>query len=121
MNITRETAELSARLAKLQYQHKCTQAVVDPLVQKLNRLDREINQLKSKLFIAENQITRDGVQLSQGDGMPWYGTVYEFGKWMRDTGCNKRWCEWNGRLYNTSDIIRGKMYETPALLEDVPE
>ncbi len=83
-------------------------------------LERELTDLNSREFIRVNRITADDVQDDRGDGMPWFGDVYSFGKWMKEEGCSKRFYTWNGRLGFTSDIVAGRFIATEALAEHVP-
>lgn len=92
---------------------------------KLNGLQKErhylnnlLTTLKSKEFIELNQITKDGVIHSDGKDVPHFHTVYKFGKWLSDNS-DKHWTEWNGRIYLTADLIKGKMPDTPGLYEDL--
>ncbi len=97
-------AELDAQIAKLTAER--------------NRLQHVADKNASIEFIRVNQITRDKVQMSSGQGVPWYGTLAEFGRWCRDRS-DRNWAEWNGRLHHMSDIIKGRMSDLPGKLEDV--
>jgi hypothetical protein len=74
-------------------------------------------------FIAEHRVTRADVELSDGDDRPWFGHVGAFGKWLssRPRADQKRFCEWNGVLNWTSDIIAGRLSQMRVHLSDLPE
>ena len=81
---------------------------MQPLRSLKAKRERQLNTEKSKKFIADNSITKSKVQRSDGDGVPYHGDVYNFGKWMV-TNSTKAWCCWNGRLYESQEIVAGRM------------
>ena len=82
-----------------------------PLQARQSALERELRTLASAAFIAANKITRDDVQMSSGDGIPHHDHVVEFGRWLADTNCQRRWCEWNGCIVLTAEVIAGTLRE----------
>ena len=90
---------------------------IAPLSQKLMTLQRQLNEALSREFIKVNGITLKGVQFSSGDGVPWYGTIDKFGKWLKDTNCQKRWCEWNGEILSVAELIQGRFIHTNGMVE----
>ena len=80
-----------------------------PLRKRSADLQRELRRLRSKAFISANRVERDDVEMSSGDGKPWFGTVFEFAKWMKANKTTKRFCEWNETIYFTAEIIAGRM------------
>ena len=93
-----------------------------PLMQRQGELRRQIAQRKSREFARANQITLEDVQLSSGEGVPYFGTCLSFGTWLAHNRCEKRFCEWNGILQFTAEAIQGRWnFELPGRLEDVPE
>lgn len=103
-----ELAELSAK--------------VKPLLQRSEALNRERRRLLSVAFINANGVTRDEVQLSTGHAVPYCGMINTFANWLRDTKCPKRFCEWNGTIYFTAEIVAGRMDpNAPANISDLPK
>lgn len=74
---------------------------------KIRKLEGFLEQIKSEAFISENRITKDDVQLSHGDDLPWFGHITNFVDWLRKTNCKRPWAEWNGTLYSTKRLING--------------
>lgn len=107
-------------LEELEQEIANTQNQIAPLKQKLDKLIRERNTVKSKLFIKINNITLENVEMSSGEGKPWFSTIMDFAKWMRKNGITKRFCEWNGTIYFTAEILNGKMdRDAPARITEL--
>lgn len=98
---------LATAIEKLQAEHRS--------------LDRAIRDAESREWITLNSIAPTRVQLSTGEGVPWHGTVHGFAEWIRSQGARKPYAEWNGRIYLTTDLLNGRMVETPGLIEHVQE
>ena len=96
-----------------------TKQALQPLLAKLETLNRRREKLESLAFIAAKKITRDDIQMSSGDGMPWHGTAWDFGRWMRTHACTKLWAEWNGRIYRAADLMAGRLPDMPARVDDI--
>jgi len=95
---------------------------IKPLSARLAKLSDEFRACKSKQFIHVNGITRDNVEMSKGDDRPWFGHVWKFAEWLRRKPEAKRWAEWNGRIYHTSDLLAGRMPDDmPGLVDDLPK
>lgn len=93
-----------------------------PLAERSSFLTRERRILASKQFIAENKITRDDVQMSSGEGMPYMGFIGVFIDWLRAQPKKKRFAEWNHRIYFTSDLLSGLMPDgMPGTIDELPE
>lgn len=91
------------------------QAELQPLLERARILSRELEDCESIEFIAANKIKKSEVQMSRGDGIPFHGDIYSFSEWMKKTNCQSDWCEWNGRIYRTSDAITGRIkFNSPA-------
>ena len=84
-------------------------------------LQRQIQTLCSQNFIRDNSITLKDVQVSSGDNIPYHGDRTQYGKWLKANNITKPYCEWNGWLYMTCDIIADTPTQTPAQIEDVPK
>ena len=84
-----------------------------PLMQEKSRLNSELGKLESEEFIAINGITKEQVEDSDGEGVPWLGTFIKFGEWLHEHS-DKPWCAWNGYLYQSSEIINGRMSRDPV-------
>jgi len=106
--------------ADFQRQIEEIEAAIRPLAAKLEILRRHKRDADSREFIAVNRIDRQDVEMSSGDGKPFFGDSYAFGNWLRSHGCKKRWAEWNGRIYHASDLMIGRMGESPGCVEHLP-
>lgn len=91
---------------------------IQPLIAKLEKLRTQKRNEDSIEFIRVNGITADDVELSSGDGKPWFFEIRGFIEWLR-VNSKKRFAEWNTRLYFSSDLLAGRMPETPAYIEHV--
>jgi predicted phosphatase len=109
MNAKELKAEIDARTARLA-----------PQLQELEALKRQHDDAVSREWIAANKVTAAQVRRSDGADVPWFGTVTEFGRWMKATGCAAPWAEWNGRIYASAELMAGRMNrEAPGLAEHV--
>jgi hypothetical protein len=102
-------------------------AELENLRSERDRINRRIADLenaerdaKSIEFVRVNQITADDVQSSDDDGVPWATSCYEFGRWLSQAGCRKRYAEWNGQLCYAADLMAGFFRPTVGLAEHVP-
>lgn len=91
-----------------------------PLAKRTEELNRERRRLRSEAFIAANNVKRDDVEMSSGEGKPWFGMVSEFAKWMKANKVTKRFCEWNETIYFTAEIIAGRLDpEAPSTIREL--
>lgn len=104
--------ELQSEISKLESEMFAT-------TKTLNGLRRELLNAESLAFISTKKITKADVEMSSGDDRPWFGTIYEFGDWLKTTACKKVWAEWNGRIYHTTDLINHRMPEMPGCTNDL--
>ncbi len=93
--------------------------VIAPLAQQLESTRRTLRKVEAAEFVMVNRITKDDVELSDGKGKPFFHHISNFIDWMR-THSTKNWAEWNTRIYRMSDLMAGRMPETPACIDDVP-
>ena len=94
---------------------------IQPLLDLSNKLRRQIATAKSVKFIRDNEIVRSQVQLCSGEDVPYFNDVYSFGAWMRKNS-TKPWLCWNGCIYESSEIISGRMMREPlGRYEDITE
>lgn len=108
-SLARELADLESKLKPLLDLHR---TMLEKQQQHREMLSRE--------FIAANRITRDQIETSNGDGKPWFNTVYEFGDWLASNS-TKRWAEWNGRIYHAADLVSGMVpADMPGKMEHLP-
>jgi hypothetical protein len=63
---------------------------------------------EARLFIEKSGITLDKIELSEGDGKPWFNEIKYFVSWLR-ANSNKPYAEWNHRLYYVADLLNGEM------------
>jgi hypothetical protein len=106
------SASLAREIATLENQLK-------PLLDRMATLRRKERDTLSREFIAANRITREDVEMSSGDGKEWFGTAYEFGKWIA-ANSKKLWAEWNGRIYHAADLVNGRMPDMPGEVDHLP-
>ena len=89
---------------------------------RLHELRRTKSDRDSRAFIAVNRITRDQVEFRDGDGKSWFGHIHAFIEYMKANGCTKRWADWNGTIYYTSDLFAGRIPDDmPGRTEHLPE
>ena len=106
------SASLAREIATLENQLK-------PLLDRMATLRRKERDALSREFIAANRITREKVEMSSGDDKPWFGTAWEFGKWLA-TNSQKMWGEWNGRIYHAADLANGRLPDMPGEVDHLP-
>lgn len=93
---------------------------IRPLANKLESLRRQKSEEESRAYIAINNIKRADVETPEGMDKPWFGNVASFASWMQAHGMPKPWASWNGRIYRTSDLVLGRMPESPAMVDQLP-
>lgn len=92
-----------------------------PLMRRQEDLNNQLRRMRSEAFIFANSIKRDDVELSSGDSKPWFNTISEFIAWLKTQPMQKRFAEWNERIYFTSDLVSGKMpHDMPATIRELP-
>lgn len=97
------------------------EARIGPLERELEALRRQHRDAVSREFIALHGITRSQVHESTTAGLPYFGHVLSFADYLRTLPERRRWYEWNGCLYETSELMAGRMKPEPeALFEHVP-
>lgn len=90
------------------------------LEKRRSELARELSQVKSREFIRVNGVQLKDVQPNQGPGIPWHGDAYQFGAWLREQNCSKRFAVWNGMLVFTDELAMGRLRPTDGRAEDIP-
>lgn len=94
------------------------EAAIKPLIAQNHALNTERRKLESLEFIEVNSITKSDVEMSAGDGKPWFGTVHSFIGWLKNNH-GKPWAEWNGVIYRSRDLIMSHMPEMPGRTDDL--
>jgi len=74
----------------------------------LNYLIEEQETKEARRFIKTNGITLDKIELSEGDGKPYFPEIKYFVSWLR-VNSNKPYAEWNHSLYYVADLLNGEM------------
>ena len=99
------------------------EAEIAPLTERLEQLKRQKRDEDSREFIAVNRITRDDVEMSSGEGKPWFGTIWEFGRWMRTRAVTKPWAEWNGMIYQSTGLMSDppRPHTSAGLVDHLPK
>jgi hypothetical protein len=85
--------------------------VMSPLLKKLQELNRELSKAKSLKYIRDNSITKDMVQSSNEDNVPYFGVITVFVEWLKTNHShpNTKYAEWNGTIYSRKDLDNGIM------------
>ncbi len=102
----------SALLSKLE-------AEALPLNQTIALLRVEVMQLRSIYYIESNGITRSNTEITSEPGCHWHAHLDKFIEWLALQPDPKPWSDWNGLIYKTSDLLTGRMPETPARVRDL--
>ena len=105
---TEELYKLNREYLDLQFRMK-------PIQDRMDEISRRKEDVLSRQFIAENGITRQQVEMSSDTG-EWFYTIDSFSKWLL-VNSDKKWAEWNGRIYYTSDILDGRMPIMPGMVK----
>jgi len=98
---------LKAEIGKLQID-------LNPMIRRMEELKTARADALSREFIAANKITCADVEMSEGG--KWFNDAWEFAEYLR-LNSKKRWAEWNGRIYHTSDLTSGNMPDMPGRVE----
>ena len=96
-----ELEQIEAGIKSAVNQIKDYQVVVD-----------ELRKALSKQFIEKHKPTLDEVEMSSGEGKPYFGHVWAFTHWMKENNTSKRFCEWSQVVYLTSEMLQGRMSQT---------
>jgi hypothetical protein len=93
-------------------------AEISALISRREPLQRELQKLQSQQYIRVNNISKSDVENPDGKDRPHFWSVWDFAAWLK---CNesKPWAVWNGRIYRSSDLIAGRMPESPAFEDDL--
>ena len=92
-------------------------SIVGPLAQERRHLEKELRHLQALEFIRHNNIELPDIQRSEGKGVPFFNTAWEFGRWCK-ANSHKNWVEWNTGVYLMSDLANGRMPDPKAYLSD---
>lgn len=85
-----------------------TEKQIASLSAQLSALNTKHSDLVSENFIKTNKIKLKDVELSSGKGKPYFLNAWQFGIWLKFNS-DKRWAEWNDRIFYRHDIIDGRM------------
>lgn len=120
--MTDEILEVATRQAEVEVELAELTEKIKPIQMRLVELEQEKSRIKSRLWILANGVKREDVELTTGDGKPWFGHVTVFMEWLKANGVTRPYAEWNHRIYRTFDLINGRMPENaPGWLEDLTE
>ena len=92
---------------------------IAPLIALRDSLTSNLRREQSRKFCIDERITLADVELPDGDGKPWFGTIRYFAQWLKNQPTQKRFAAWNDRVYRTSDILSGRMIETQVFVQDL--
>ena len=76
-----------------------------PMLRRKAELENILRDKRSRDWIKENGVTAENLQLSTGAGIPWHATLWRYAKWLSTLSPRPRFCEWNGRIYHTEELI----------------
>ncbi len=76
--------------------------------------------VRSREWISENKVTRDQVENPDKLGLPYFGTAWAFGDWIKAQSSRKPFTEWNGTIYHTADIVAHTLPDMPGLAVHLP-
>lgn len=108
-----------SRMEEIERQIKALNEQMRPLIIERDKLENNRRHEQSRNFIKATKARIEDVELSSGEGKPWFGTIFEFSKYIKSKSIKKRFCEWNDRVYFTSDILAGRMdNDCSCYLED---
>lgn len=93
---------------------------IQSLTTQLRNLREGQRKEKALAFIAANNITLDDVEMSKGEGMPWFGYIGTFAAYLKKLPTVKRFTEWNTILHYTSDVMNGDFLSLEVYLSDIP-
>jgi TolA-binding protein len=95
--LNQQIANLDETIAKLSHQRMT--------------LQKQKQTIKSIRWIEANNVKKSDVEACSGEGKPYFLTIRQFSDWLiaQGSGNTKRFCEWNGVIYFTSEIIAGRM------------
>lgn len=82
---------------------------------KRDSLIEQRRQIKARKFIEDENVTLDQIHIVDG----WYGDIWAWADHLRRLTGRKRFAEWCGGIYFTSDLLNGKMPQTPVRIEDL--
>jgi hypothetical protein len=81
-----------------------------PLETKRYSLERELRHAKSYETIIKDNIQRDDIVESGGEGKPYFYVDSKFVEWIIQNGLtHKRYAEWNGTLYRMDEFLNTKL------------
>ena len=107
--------------AQLKAEIDARRARMAPLIAELQALENQHCDALSREWIAANGVTAAQVQRQGDANLSFLANVWDFARWMKSTGCTLRWCEWNGRIYSSAEIMAGRMARgAPGLVEHLP-
>lgn len=89
------------------------------LNERRHALEEQSRSLRAKIIIEALKITRDDVQLSRGNDVPWFSLLQKFVEWLREQPQRKRFAEWNGTLFSVPDLIQDRYIEIGVRLSDL--
>ncbi len=111
----------AGELAALDAEIAAVKAKMWPLQQRLHYLENQRHRLASKSWVEENRIKREDVEMSRGDGKPWFGDIWSFTEWLK-ANSTKRYYEWNGSIFPASGISGTRVPVSPlASADDLTE
>lgn len=108
-------------IEQLKTEIKLFESLASQAAENLRRKRSQLVELLSRQWIEANGVTREQVQFSRGEGMPYFLMATEFAAWLGKQPNRKRFVEWNGVLMFTEEFIaRGLWVATPGRVEHLP-
>jgi len=107
---------------QLKQEIHAVETAMEPMRRRLDSLERDLRHAESRQWIAINKVTKSDVELANDKQKPWFVTVYDFATWLTSVDCQKPFCEFNGRIYFTSEIKAHRMaLNAPGFVNDLSE
>jgi len=112
---------LESKVKELELKVKGLESTVKTLNSEKSRIQNTIDKRRSSIvFIKENNITKSNTEHSDTEDGLWFGHFSKFGEWLENNS-KKKWCEWNGVIYLTSDIVSGVFERTDGHYGDLED
>lgn len=92
---------------------------VKPLMRKLEKLRADLATAKSLEWIRVNNVNRSDVELLSDD-KPYFANSFRWAIWLSENS-RKRFCEWNGMIYHTAELVKGDFSGGIAFVSDLPK
>ena len=95
--------------------------IIDVKIKWLEHAKKDMQEIiykeESIEFIEQNGINKSNTQFSSEEGLEMFWHVSNYATFLKDS--SKKWCEWNERIFLTTDIVNGRHIPTKARLKEL--